>query len=96
MIERGSSATTIGELWEKQGLLLTRPVVYTECLWPLNEVVGRERRKRERSRKGEEGKKEREGEVGEREMKRERAVSYTHLTLPTIHVLCRSRWSPYH
>ena len=23
-------------------------------------------------------------------------VSYTHLTLPTIHVLCRSRWSPYH
>ena len=24
------------------------------------------------------------------------AVSYTHLTLPTIHVLCRSRWSPYH
>ena len=25
-----------------------------------------------------------------------KAVSYTHLTLPTIHVLCRSRWSPYH
>ena len=25
-----------------------------------------------------------------------RSVSYTHLTLPTIHVLCRSRWSPYH
>ena len=24
------------------------------------------------------------------------SVSYTHLTLPTIHVLCRSRWSPYH
>ena len=23
-------------------------------------------------------------------------VSYTHLTLPTIHVECRSRWSPYH
>ena len=23
------------------------------------------------------------------------AVSYTHLTLPTI-LLCRSRWSPYH
>ena len=23
-------------------------------------------------------------------------VSYTHLTLPTIHVLCRYRWSPYH
>ena len=26
---------------------------------------------------------------------REKAVSYTDLTLPTIHVLCRSRWSPY-
>ena len=26
----------------------------------------------------------------------EAAVSYTHLTLPTIHVECRSRWSPYH
>ena len=24
------------------------------------------------------------------------AVSYTHLTLPTILGLCRSRWSPYH
>ena len=23
-------------------------------------------------------------------------VSYTHLTLPTNVVLCRSRWSPYH
>ena len=23
-------------------------------------------------------------------------VSYTHLTLPTIHVECRSRWSAYH
>ena len=23
-------------------------------------------------------------------------VSYTHLTLPTIHYKCRSRWSPYH
>ena len=23
-------------------------------------------------------------------------VSYTHLTLPTIHVECRSRWSPCH
>ena len=23
-------------------------------------------------------------------------VSYTHLTLPTIHVECRSRWSPDH
>ena len=26
----------------------------------------------------------------------EMPVSYTHLTLPTIHVECRSRWSPYH
>ena len=24
------------------------------------------------------------------------AVSYTHLTLPTRYVECRSRWSPYH
>ena len=24
------------------------------------------------------------------------AVSYTHLTLPTIVRWCRSRWSPYH
>ena len=24
------------------------------------------------------------------------AVSYTHLTLPTNRVACRSRWSPYH
>ena len=24
------------------------------------------------------------------------AVSYTHLTLPTIRHRCRSRWSPYH
>ena len=23
-------------------------------------------------------------------------VSYTHLTLPTINLRCRSRWSPYH
>ena len=27
---------------------------------------------------------------------RVRAVSYTHLTLPTTLVKCRSRWSPYH
>ena len=27
---------------------------------------------------------------------KEIAVSYTHLTLPTIHYKCRSRWSPYH
>ena len=25
-----------------------------------------------------------------------RAVSYTHLTLPTTSRRCRSRWSPYH
>ena len=24
------------------------------------------------------------------------AVSYTHLTLPTTRLRCRSRWSPYH
>ena len=24
------------------------------------------------------------------------AVSYTHLTLPTTSIECRSRWSPYH
>ena len=24
------------------------------------------------------------------------AVSYTHLTLPTMKCRCRSRWSPYH
>ena len=24
------------------------------------------------------------------------AVSYTHLTLPTMRIACRSRWSPYH
>ena len=23
-------------------------------------------------------------------------VSYTHLTLPTTPLMCRSRWSPYH
>ena len=26
----------------------------------------------------------------------DRAVSYTHLTLPTNVSMCRSRWSPYH
>ena len=25
-----------------------------------------------------------------------RPVSYTHLTLPTMSLVCRSRWSPYH
>ena len=25
-----------------------------------------------------------------------KAVSYTHLTLPTTAAVCRSRWSPYH
>ena len=24
------------------------------------------------------------------------SVSYTHLTLPTMSLVCRSRWSPYH
>ena len=27
---------------------------------------------------------------------RSKAVSYTHLTLPTTKRWCRSRWSPYH
>ena len=26
----------------------------------------------------------------------DRPVSYTHLTLPTTRLVCRSRWSPYH
>ena len=34
--------------------------------------------------------------AGEEEWCSADPVSYTHLTLPTIHVLCRSRWSPYH
>ena len=25
-----------------------------------------------------------------------KSVSYTHLTLPTTRLVCRSRWSPYH
>ena len=39
-----------------------------------------------------EGVKRNKGRVGAKEA----PVSYTHLTLPTIHVECRSRWSPYH
>ena len=27
---------------------------------------------------------------------KDKAVSYTHLTLPTNKAVCRSRWSPYH
>ena len=30
------------------------------------------------------------------ELRRFAPVSYTHLTLPTTDVVCRSRWSPYH
>ena len=37
-----------------------------------------------------------EGRVVVTGPRRVTAVSYTHLTLPTIHVECRSRWSPYH
>ena len=42
-----------------------------------------------------------EGEEQEQEIKNlfeqiMKAVSYTHLTLPTTGSLCRSRWSPYH
>ena len=32
----------------------------------------------------------------EAELRVDAAVSYTHLTLPTSSVMCRSRWSPYH
>ena len=31
-----------------------------------------------------------------RELDTQVAVSYTHLTLPTMLAQCRSRWSPYH
>ena len=31
-----------------------------------------------------------------REVLAQRPVSYTHLTLPTMGSVCRSRWSPYH
>ena len=34
--------------------------------------------------------------VARRAVKGPKAVSYTHLTLPTIAAECRSRWSPYH
>ena len=30
------------------------------------------------------------------DLRQNRPVSYTHLTLPTIAAECRSRWSPYH
>ena len=33
---------------------------------------------------------------GEKVLSGATAVSYTHLTLPTIQRSCRSRWSPYH
>ena len=36
------------------------------------------------------------GEQEKKELYDLRSVSYTHLTLPTIALLCRSRWSPYH
>ena len=32
----------------------------------------------------------------EQEVEITRPVSYTHLTLPTMIIRCRSRWSPYH
>ena len=34
--------------------------------------------------------------IMEREMEDAETVSYTHLTLPTTRLRCRSRWSPYH
>ena len=36
------------------------------------------------------------GGGGERAAITVAAVSYTHLTLPTKPMMCRSRWSPYH
>ena len=35
-------------------------------------------------------------ENAKEQLLRARTVSYTHLTLPTTLVKCRSRWSPYH
>ena len=35
-------------------------------------------------------------EMNETDARKVLAVSYTHLTLPTIAAECRSRWSPYH
>ena len=32
----------------------------------------------------------------ETRIQKNEAVSYTHLTLPTRSIKCRSRWSPYH
>ena len=34
--------------------------------------------------------------VGEYNRETGESVSYTHLTLPTKPMMCRSRWSPYH
>ena len=34
--------------------------------------------------------------IGETIEETNEAVSYTHLTLPTKPMMCRSRWSPYH
>ena len=36
------------------------------------------------------------GEISARDVLHFMAVSYTHLTLPTMKCRCRSRWSPYH
>ena len=38
----------------------------------------------------------RRGDILNPAMDRPGAVSYTHLTLPTMSLVCRSRWSPYH
>ena len=35
-------------------------------------------------------------ENSDAELKTTTTVSYTHLTLPTTRLRCRSRWSPYH
>ena len=39
---------------------------------------------------------QREYAVAQKELFDIAPVSYTHLTLPTNTVTCRSRWSPYH
>ena len=59
-------------------------------------VTEREReRERERQAEGEAGSMHREPDVGFDPGSPE-SVSYTHLTLPTTRLRCRSRWSPYH
>ena len=37
-----------------------------------------------------------ENDTGAYILSKRQPVSYTHLTLPTMSLVCRSRWSPYH